>query len=160
MSPKRIIFLTPTIFGLAHVHHFYEFHISHPHHPFVAKIARTVLQFSYTTLFGAFVTFIYLRSGSLLACIVVHSFCNWIGLPRFWGRLEGVTPLIGPPMSAQDKDRQRKNCAENRDNGQIQQMSVIWTVVYYILSVIGAVWFWKMLWVLTKSPAALIDLEK
>src|SRR5205085_8661110 len=96
MSPKRIIFLTPTIFGLAHVHHFYEFHISHPHHPLVAKIARTVLQFSYTTLFGAFVTFIYLRSGSLLACIVIHSFCNWMGLPRFWGRLEGIASAVGP----------------------------------------------------------------
>jgi prenyl protein peptidase len=123
----------------------------------MTKIARTALQFSYTTLFGAFVTFIYLRSGSLLACIAVHSFCNWMGLPRFWGRLEGVVPLIEPLATAQNKDGQRKNRSENRGNRQI---NALWTVVYYILLVIGAVWFWKMLWVLTKSPAALIDLEK
>src|ERR1039457_7364754 len=34
--------------------------------------------FPYTTLF---------RPGSLLSVILVHAFCNWMGFPRFWGRL-------------------------------------------------------------------------
>src|SRR5689334_16969362 len=88
MSLVQTIFLTPVIFGLAHIHHFYEFRITHPNVPSAAAIARSVLQFSYTTLFGAYATFLFLRTGSLLAATVAHSFCNVMGLPRIWGLVE------------------------------------------------------------------------
>ncbi|OLN81509.1 putative CAAX prenyl protease 2 [Colletotrichum chlorophyti] len=88
MSLTQTIFLSPVIFGLAHVHHFYEFRITHPKVPLVAAVARSVLQFGYTSLFGAYATFLYLRSGSLLAIVLVHAFCNSMGLPRFWGSVE------------------------------------------------------------------------
>src|SRR5688572_19919963 len=86
-SVKQTIFLSPVIFGLAHFHHFYEFRLTHPQVPVVQAIARSVLQFSYTTLFGAYATFLFIRTGSLLAICVVHAFCNCMGLPRVWGRV-------------------------------------------------------------------------
>ena len=84
----RTIFLSPVIFGLAHLHHFYEFRLTNPRVSAVAALLRSLLQFSYTTLFGAYATFLFLRTGSVLAIFVVHAFCNCMGFPRFWGRLQ------------------------------------------------------------------------
>lgn len=85
MSPGRIVFLSPLYFGIAHVHHFYEFRLTHPDTPIPAILFRSIFQFGYTTVFGWFAAFLYLRTGSLPAVILVHSFCNWCGLPRLWG---------------------------------------------------------------------------
>lgn len=74
---KSTIFLSPLIFGLAHIHHFYEFRITNAKTPITAALARSVLQFAYTYLFGVFATFIFLRTGSLLAIIAIHMFCNY-----------------------------------------------------------------------------------
>src|SRR5271156_3709561 len=106
MSSTKIIFLTPVIFGLAHVHHFYEFRITHPHTPIIAAILRSVFQLAYTTLFGAYATFLYLRTGSLLTVVLVHAFCNWMGLPRFWGRVGAIESLVGPD-NVQEQVRKR-----------------------------------------------------
>ncbi|KAJ6441691.1 CaaX-protease [Purpureocillium lavendulum] len=84
---RSIIFLSPVVFGLAHVNHFYEFRVTHPETPLGVAVARSVLQFSYTSIFGAYATFVYLRTGSLLAAVSIHALCNSLGLPRFWGLL-------------------------------------------------------------------------
>ena len=42
-----------------------------------------VFQFVYTTLFGALVSYIYIRTGSLLAAIFAHSLCNFLTFPSF-----------------------------------------------------------------------------
>ncbi|KAH8653648.1 prenyl proteinase rce1 [Xylariales sp. PMI_506] len=134
-SVTKTIFLSPVIFGLAHLHHFYEFRISHPQVPITVSLARSLLQFAYTSLFGAYATFLFLRTGSLLAIVVVHAFCNCMGLPRFWGRVE-------PPVS---------------ENGETKPRSTtILTLVYYVLLVIGAGMWWKNLGVLTQSTNQLV----
>ena len=61
--------------------------MTHPHVPWAASLFRTFFQFGFTTVFGWFATFIYLRTDSLLAVILIHSFCNYCGLPRLWGRV-------------------------------------------------------------------------
>lgn len=129
------IFLSPLIFGLAHVHHFYEFRITHPHTPLPMAIARSVLQLSYTTLFGAYATFLYIRSGSLLSVILVHTFCNCMGLPRFWGHVE--------PYWLSHRERANSSSLTP------------WTSIYYVLLVGGLVVWWKNLYTLTESPMAL-----
>lgn len=137
------------IFGLAHVHHFYEFRITHPHTPVIGALLRSLLQFTYTTLFGGYATFIYLRTGSLLSVILVHAFCNWQGFPRFWGRLS-AGEYVTSPATREDKR------TEHRD---IQwtgvQLSIIWTVAYYLLLVVGSISWWKLLWTLTESDSSL-----
>jgi intramembrane prenyl-peptidase len=140
LSMAKIIFLTPVIFGLAHIHHFYEFRITHPRVPLVAAIARSVMQFSYTTLFGAYATYLFIRTGSLLAAVAAHAFCNAMGLPRFWGPVE---PYWLAHLSG---DEHRKACLK-------------WTIIYYIFLTLGAWGWWKGLEPLTASDMALVNVS-
>lgn len=87
----------------AHVHHAYDtyltkgrnweafkaalsgcreyFHLlsSRLHSP---HVLRPVFQFGYTTLFGFYVSFLFLRTGSIFPPMVTHIFCNVMGLPQ------------------------------------------------------------------------------
>jgi prenyl protein peptidase len=148
-SEKQIIFLTPLYFGIAHVHHLYEFRLTHAHTPLLMALARTVFQFTYTSLFGFFAAFVYIRTGNLLSVILAHSFCNWMGLPRLSGRVgvEAGIP-IGPPGAGKRDD-------DDDDYPQYESRGVAWTVAYYILLVTGAVGFYWQLFPLTESNHAL-----
>ncbi|KAM0448101.1 hypothetical protein ACHAQK_000080 [Fusarium lateritium] len=131
------IFMSPLIFGLAHLHHFYEFRITHPRTPLPVAIARSLLQLSYTSLFGAYATFLFLRTGSLLGVVLVHTFCNCMGLPRLWGQLDPYWLPEGDPSVASSRK--------------------IWTGVYYVLLVGGLVAWWQNLYSLTETPMALAE---
>lgn len=141
-SIREIIFLSPVIFGLAHFHHFYEFRLTNPGVPFAAALARSVFQLGFTTVFGAYATFVYARTGSLLAVCVVHAFCNCMGLPRLWGRVKRVMPVKG---------------GKDDDDYEVEEEgSLKWTVAYYALLVAGAVGFYRNLWAWTESANALV----
>lgn len=135
-SLTTTIFLSPLVFGLAHLHHFYEFRITNPQTSLGVAIARSVLQLSYTSLFGAYATFLFVRTGSLLAVILVHTFCNCMGLPRVFGRLE--------PYWLTDDQLTRTNPAVTVSTG-----------LYYIILAAGAVGWWQNLYPLTQSTKAL-----
>lgn len=137
---KSTIFLSPLIFGLAHVHHFYEFRITNPQTPITVALVRSVLQFAYTYLFGIYATFVFLRTGSLLATIVVHIFCNYMGLPRFFGSVE-------PCWMTE---------AELSDPTNTSARS--WTICYYVLLCGGAFGFYHGLYSLSRSDMALVEL--
>lgn len=109
--------------------------------PLFSAVARSVLQFSFTTLFGAYATFIFLRTGSLLAAVVVHAFCNAMGLPRFWG---AVQPYW---LSVYDPKTPGSGAAPG------------WTILYYCLLFAGAWAWWVNLGPLTASDAALVDMN-
>ncbi|CAI7575941.1 unnamed protein product [Penicillium viridicatum] len=153
-SPGRIVFLAPLYFGIAHVHHFYEFGLTHPDTPAVAALLRSLFQFGYTTIFGWYATFVYLRTGSLLSVVLIHSFCNWCGLPRFWGRVE-AGETISPPITRgkEDSDDDVKIGVRGNSGG----LGVGWTVAYYVLLVAGAIGFAQGLWPLTESYHALVS---
>lgn len=136
VSPGHIVFTTPLYFGIAHIHHFYEFRLTHPDISILVALLRPVFQFGYTTIFGWYASFIYLRTGSLWAAFLVHSFCNWNGLPRFWGRVE-VEPRF-----------------RMGGNGPLH---IGWTAMYYLLLLIGALSFAQLLWPLTESYHALVS---
>ncbi|KAL4888494.1 hypothetical protein BDV59DRAFT_188522 [Aspergillus ambiguus] len=148
LSPGRIVFVAPLYFGIAHVHHFYEFRLTHSDTSVLAALFRSLFQFSYTTIFGWYATFIYLRTGSLFAVILAHTFCNWCGLPRLWGRVEGNVP-VGPPFAKGKEDSDRTPVYA------YTQLSMCWSVTYYILLLAGAAGFYYALWPLTVSPHAL-----
>ena len=132
------VFLSPIVFGLAHIHHFYEFRITHPHIHIAVAIVRSLFQLTYTTLFGAYATFLFLRTGSLLAVFLVHGFCNCMGLPRVWGSLRPIW-----------------NGVEVED----KRYSRICTVLYYPLLVLGAYMWWKGLGPLTQSQNRLLLID-
>jgi prenyl protein peptidase len=142
LSPARLILLTPLYFGIAHIHHFYEYSLTHPHTPLLPALVRSLVQFAYTTVFGWYATFIFLRTASVPAVVLAHSFCNWCGLPRLWGR-----------VGDDDDDEQRKL------HGKATVLGIGWTMVYYTLLLAGAVSFRRGLWPLTNSKHALATVD-
>ncbi|KAI0022078.1 CaaX protease [Xylariomycetidae sp. FL0641] len=153
-SPARTVFLAPLVFGLAHAHHFYEFRVTHPRVPAAAGVARSVVQFGYTTLFGAYATFVFLRTGSLAAIVAVHAFCNLMGLPRFWGR-------VGPPghYRAYEQRRPVGRDDDGKDDEEEPPPALVWSLVYYAILVAGAVAWYRNLGPLTQSGNALVRID-
>jgi len=82
--------------------------------------------------------------------ILIHAFCNWMGFPRFWGRVRAGDMVMGP--DARDGKR-----GENADAAKLSdgRLGVIWTIAYYVLLVAGAVAWRKFLWQWTDSEMAL-----
>ncbi|GAA5928846.1 CAAX prenyl protease [Sporobolomyces koalae] len=82
-SKKHLVFVTPLWFGLAHVHHAYENWLAggKTNKALVNSIAVSTFQFAYTTLFGWYATFLFLRTGSVIPPFLAHVFCNMMGLP-------------------------------------------------------------------------------
>lgn len=79
-SPLQVSWMVPLWFGTAHLHHAYT-----KHHQQGLDLKQTCLetlvQFTYTTLFGAYVAHAFLRTASLPAIALCHSFCNYMSLP-------------------------------------------------------------------------------
>ena len=151
-SPTTLLLAVPLIFGVAHIHHFYEFTLTHPHTPLLPAVIRSLVQFGFTTVFGWYANFIYLRTGSIYAVILCHAFCNWIGLPRVWGRVE-AGEVIGPV-------RRGNSPKQSKDQVHVAgaNLAIGWTVAYYVILVAGAVGFWELLMPLTSSRRALVRL--
>ncbi|KAL8802179.1 MAG: hypothetical protein Q9182_003968 [Xanthomendoza sp. 2 TL-2023] len=147
----HVVFLTPLYFGIAHIHHCYEFVLTHPHTPWAPSIIRSLIQFAFTTVFGWYATFVFIRTGSLLAVILIHTFCNWAGLPRLWGRVEPRVAIGGPMVRGKEDSRS--------ELGKEQSNSLVWTLAYYAFLVMGAVGFQQCLRKLTLSPGALAKIE-
>ena len=145
-SPTTLIFVTPLYFGIAHIHHVYEYTLAHPFTPTLPALLRSLLQFGYTTVFGWYATFLFLRAGDIWSVVLVHSFCNWMGLPRLWGRVGGVTiegGVVRAPLRAKE-DEDRNVRVETR-------LAVSWTIAYYVVLITGAIMWWKKLWVWSAS---------
>ncbi|KAF2207015.1 hypothetical protein CERZMDRAFT_51975 [Cercospora zeae-maydis SCOH1-5] len=152
VSPTRIIFTTPLIFGAAHVHHLIEF-VRNGTAPgqnqplgrvILIGLVRSAFQLTYTTLFGFFVAFVHLRTGNVFAAVTAHTFCNFMGFPRVTGRVgQGVHAI---------------KAASSQQPRIIGNLGVQWTLVYYFLLVAGSYGFYKLLWQLTESSNALASI--
>jgi prenyl protein peptidase len=112
-------------------------------------VLRSLFQFTYTSLFGFFAAFVYVRTGNVYTCMLAHTFCNWMGLPRFYGRVgvEAGIP-IGPP-DVDKKDDEQKGVPAYQGKG------IAWTAAYYVVLVAGAAGFYYQLFPLTESRHAL-----
>ncbi|XP_023933537.1 CAAX prenyl protease 2-like [Lingula anatina] len=74
------VFLAPLFFGVAHFHHMVE-RVRNKHADLKTAFLQSLFQFSYTTVFGAYSAFLFIRTGSLVAPVVAHAFCNHMGFP-------------------------------------------------------------------------------
>ena len=153
LSASKIVFLTPLYFGIAHIHHFYEFSLTHPDTPLLPALLRSLFQFTYTTLFGWYAAFVYVRTGSLYSCIIIHAFCNSMGLPRFWGKLNRVEEHPHTPIVIRGKDDEDAMQAK----GKGRALGMQWTVAYYMLLFAGVWAFYSQFWSLTASGQALVS---
>ncbi|KAF2221362.1 hypothetical protein BDZ85DRAFT_265251 [Elsinoe ampelina] len=179
---KRIVWEAPLLFGVAHLHHLNEFIITHkrPGQSYLSAlitpqiiipgIIRTLFQLAFTTLFGIFVTFVLLRTGNIYSCILAHTFCNWMGLPRVWGRLGQDIEQTGAHAHHEKRHQgqelddldpsgsQSGGPASSGSAGTQNALGIQWTVVYYLLLAAGVVGFWKLLYPLTESDNKLVSL--
>lgn len=182
VSPTRIVFTTPLIFGAAHVHHLVEFVMSGTASGqssfgkiLLLGLARSFFQFTYTTLFGFFAAFLYLRTGNVFAAVTAHTFCNFMGFPRVLGRVGQtedyqayeMTPDVAQGKKSDDGGQVRvgNSLMQDKDEGgnatagleglKPRGLGVQWTVLYYMLLVAGSYGFYELIWPLTESSNAL-----
>ncbi|XP_013625854.1 PREDICTED: CAAX prenyl protease 2 [Brassica oleracea var. oleracea] len=74
------IFLCPILFSLAHLNHFREMYIRQ-NRSYIKASLIVGLQLGYTVVFGAYASFLFIRTGHLAAPLFAHIFCNYMGLP-------------------------------------------------------------------------------
>lgn len=79
MNDRSVIWVAPLFFGFAHIHHIYLKYCQGE--PLLAILLQTTIQFSYTTLFGIYASYVFLQTKSMWAVFVCHAFCNIMGLP-------------------------------------------------------------------------------
>lgn len=80
ISLTTISWCTPLFFGIAHLHHAFR-KLQEANCRVKTVILTSVFQFLYTTIFGAYASFCFIKTGSLPGVILIHSFCNFMGLP-------------------------------------------------------------------------------
>ncbi|GAV04448.1 hypothetical protein RvY_14722 [Ramazzottius varieornatus] len=79
------VFLSPLAFGVAHLHHIFD-RVRHGA-PVAEAISSTLFQIFYTFVFGVYSAFLFVRTGHIVAPILVHALCNRLGVPD-------VEPLV------------------------------------------------------------------
>lgn len=77
--PTVAILITPLFFGIAHCHHLNE-HLRQGM-PKSLAIQTCLVQFTYTSIFGIYSAYLFLRTGHFVAPFIAHAFCNHMGLP-------------------------------------------------------------------------------
>ncbi|KAJ0973421.1 hypothetical protein J5N97_021380 [Dioscorea zingiberensis] len=77
-----ITFFSPIFFSLAHLNHFLELYYQQKYN-FSKAFLIVGNQLGYTVIFGWYASFLFIRTGNLIAPIVAHIFCNVMGLPVF-----------------------------------------------------------------------------
>ncbi|CAL9235736.1 unnamed protein product [Arabidopsis halleri] len=83
------IFLCPVLFSLAHLNHFREMYIRH-NRSYLRASLIVGLQLGYTVIFGAYASFLFIRTGHLAAPLFAHIFCNYMGLPVLYAQGKGL----------------------------------------------------------------------
>jgi len=78
-SPTGAVIMSPLFFGIAHFHHMIE-RIRRGQDVKTAFFISS-FQFAYTTVFGMYSALLFIRTGHLASCVIVHGFCNFMGFP-------------------------------------------------------------------------------
>ncbi|XP_059463116.1 CAAX prenyl protease 2 isoform X2 [Corylus avellana] len=91
-KPYTVIRLCPIFFSLAHLNHLMEFY-SKKNYSWIKTSLAVGLQLGYTVIFGSYASFLLIRTGHLLAPLVAHAFCNFMGLPVLFSRRNGIVSV-------------------------------------------------------------------
>ncbi|KAL8526334.1 hypothetical protein ACS0TY_015523 [Phlomoides rotata] len=87
-----VIFLCPIFFSLAHLNHLLELCLQR-NSSFLKACQVVGFQLGYTVIFGAYASFLFVRTGHLAAPLLAHMFCNFMGLPVIFSRRSGIISL-------------------------------------------------------------------
>lgn len=80
LGTSGTIILCPLFFGIAHLHHFFEW-LHNRATPLTPVLLDLALQVGYTSIFGIFSAFLFVRTGHLVSPVLAHTSCNVLGLP-------------------------------------------------------------------------------
>jgi len=72
--------LAPAWFAVAHVHHLLE-KIVVMKMSVASAVVSTLVQMTYTSIFGAIASYLLLKTGNIISPITSHMICNFVGLP-------------------------------------------------------------------------------
>ncbi|KAK9289812.1 hypothetical protein L1049_007972 [Liquidambar formosana] len=87
-----VVFLCPIFFSLAHLNHSMEFY-SRQNCSLLKAFMAVGLQLGYTVIFGFYASFLFIRTGHLVAPLIAHIFCNFMGLPVLFSRRSGMVTV-------------------------------------------------------------------
>ncbi|TKY87018.1 hypothetical protein EX895_003695 [Sporisorium graminicola] len=84
VSRAKLVWATPGFFAIAHAHHAYSVYLAggRTRSAAVRAAVSAGVQLGYTTVFGWYANFLFLRSASVCAPAVAHVVCNVMGLPN------------------------------------------------------------------------------
>ncbi|XP_073043476.1 CAAX prenyl protease 2-like [Primulina eburnea] len=91
-STYIVVFLCPTFFSLAHLNHLLEFYVREDY-TFLQACSVVGFQLGYTVIFGAYASFLLIRTGHSSASLIAHIFCNFMGLPAMFSRRSGMVSV-------------------------------------------------------------------
>ena len=89
IEPKTYLSLTFFLFA-AHLHHMIERLRTGMDKK--TAIVISFFQFFYTSIFGIYSAFLFVRTGHFVAPFIVHAFCNHMGFPDFPGLIAYKEP--------------------------------------------------------------------
>ncbi|KAJ5074069.1 protease u48 caax prenyl protease rce1 [Anaeramoeba ignava] len=78
----KVIVFSPWIFGSAHLHHLYQ-NVFVENLPFLQSLVSSLIQFGFTSIYGMFSAFLFVRTNHFIPLFLTHSFCNFVGFPQF-----------------------------------------------------------------------------
>ncbi|KAA8516708.1 hypothetical protein F0562_016786 [Nyssa sinensis] len=87
-----VVFFCPIFFSLAHLNHLFEFY-TQQNCSLLKAFMVVGLQVGYTVVFGWYASFLFIRTGHLIAPLVAHIFCNIMGLPVLYSRRKGIVSV-------------------------------------------------------------------
>ncbi|KAI3738136.1 hypothetical protein L2E82_28155 [Cichorium intybus] len=92
-KPYTVILLSPVFFSLAHLNHLLEFYMQQQDSSLLKAAMVVGFQLGYTVIFGSYASFLFVRTGHIAAPLVSHMFCNFMGLPAFFSRRNGMVSV-------------------------------------------------------------------
>ncbi|KAF2364739.1 CAAX amino terminal protease [Trinorchestia longiramus] len=89
MKPTTTLFVAPLFFGIAHIHHAIErLRIGIP---VIPVVLGTVFQCIFTSVFGMYSAYLFMKTGHFVSAFIAHAFCNQMGMPD-------VVEILNLPM--------------------------------------------------------------
>ncbi|ORZ31672.1 hypothetical protein BCR44DRAFT_1261207 [Catenaria anguillulae PL171] len=84
VSAGNIVAWTPLFFGSAHLHNIFDIYrrMGRDWQALKRGVVASLFQFTYTTLFGWIVAWVYVRTGHVISVMLMHMFCNVMGVPH------------------------------------------------------------------------------
>lgn len=78
----QAISISSLLFGISHLHHIWQ-RIIYDGLSIKNAFIISIFQMIYTTVFGLYTGYLYLRTNSVISCFVLHVYCNLMGFPDF-----------------------------------------------------------------------------